>query len=212
MDIYNNKKDMYDNGVTGVSSKNLFTLRGLGIKKEYLTELVLPFAERMVKDSIDVNDQENNKEEGNILVKDQENHIYKRRLLAETNSSNEVFLYKLCNTKDKAKQLIAIYGFSFDSDSNIIGVNEDIKFGDKHITVSYSVGSNYANGVRKYSVEVKELVLTSSENSKKRVLLGIGLMDDEGEDILKEMSNNRIVALIRLFPSELDDAKSRMDR
>ena len=189
------------------SGKNSCNLKELDIKKEYLLNVVLPFAHKLNSNEPYYPDYSNYPNESNpaksdpvdVLVEDRAGFGYIRRLVAEVLQSGDIGLYDITT---KRKVPVSQYSVSFDEEGRICGATEDRSIDGKHVNVVYEVDEKQEGHRRSFEAHSSSAIVSFKQGGKefKKRYLGSGLM---GDDILEETEfPNNFVQVITLRPDE----------
>ena len=179
--------DYKGTAVVPVSGNDLYNLKELDIKKEYLLNVVLPFAYSLESNPVDV------------LVEDRAGYGYIRRLVAEVLPSGSVGLYDITT---KRKVPVSEYSISFDEEGRICGATEDRNLDGKHVNVVYEVDETQEGHRRSFKAHSSSVTVSFKQGNRQvtKLYVGSGVV---GEDILEEIKfPNNFVQLITLRPDE----------
>lgn len=173
--------------IVPVSRNDLCNLRELDIKKEYLLNVILPFAHK--RESIPVD----------TLVEDRAGFGYVRRLVAEELPSGSIELYDITT---KRKVPVSKYSVSFNPEGRIYEATEDRNFDGKHISVVYEVNETQDGHMRSFEAHSTSVIVSFNQGARqiKKLYVDSGV---RGEDILEEIKfPNNFVQVITLRSDE----------
>lgn len=161
----------YNGSECSGSGNDLYNLRELDIKKEYLLKVVLPFAHSLEPKQVDV------------LVEDSVGSGYIRRLITEVLPSGSIGLYDITA---KLKILVSEYSVSFNEEGKICGATEDMTRDGKHVSVVYEV-DEIQDGYRNSFKANSSSVIVSFKQGGKEITKLYVASGVTGEDILEEI-------------------------
>ena len=169
--------------VVPVSRNDLYNLRELDIKKEYLISVVLPFAHK--RESVPVD----------TLIEDRAGFGYIRRLVAEELPSGSIVLYDI-TTKRKAH--VSEYSVSFDANGRICAATEDRDFEGKHVSAVYEVNETQEGYKRSFEAHPTSVTVILKQGNRQITKLYVD-SGVRGDDILEEIKfPNNFVQVITL--------------
>jgi len=187
------------------SGRKLVSLKDLGIKKEYVTEIVLPFLREQMNDPEFEYRTETIKREKDIVLKDSTGLFYKRSVQVSIDVDGYVELHSY--SAKFSPMLISKYTIAVDN-NKITGITENKQITDasskqKHVSVAFAVygrdadGSAKPNSCKPLSVLISE-VYSNGLVGKSKYYFSHGL---EVDDILEEGSQPanyvQIITLLR---------------
>lgn len=176
--------DYIDTKVFSNSKNDLYSLRELDIKKECLVTVVLPFAQRVMDEKLDISNGLKD-EPSDSIVEDRTGWGYVRRVQVEILPNGKIQLYDI-GSMGHSKMLASEYNLHFDQDGKITEATEDRDYGSKHVNVVYNISSSSEGGTTQYSAKPKSVVLTVKDGNGEHVKLFVGT-DLDGEDLLEEI-------------------------
>ena len=181
------RADYKGTAVVPVSGNDLYNLKELDIKKEYLLNVVLPFAHSLESNPVDV------------LVEDRAGYGYIRRLVAEVLPSGSVGLYDITT---KRKVPVSEYSVSFNEEGGICGATEDKSVDGKHVSVVYDVDEMQEGYRRSFKAHPHSVTVSFKQGNRQITKLYVD-SGVRGEDILEEVKfPNNFVQVITLRPDE----------
>ncbi|MCL4387772.1 hypothetical protein M1567_01315 [Candidatus Marsarchaeota archaeon] len=187
--------------VVSVSGNDLYNLRELNIKKEYLLKVVLPFAHSINSGELEASDKSDPLD---VLVEDSAGFGYIRRLAAEVLPNGTVGLYEI---KPKRKVPVSQYSVSFDDEGRIYKATEDRDIDGKHISVVYEVNETYNDHMISFEAHPSSVVVSFNRGDKRitKLYMNSGIAS---EDILEEKKfPNNFVQVITLRSDEEANAE-----
>lgn len=177
--------------VFSTSGNDLYNLRELDIKKEYLLNVVLPFAHELNSNEPYYPDYSNYSKESNpvksepvdVLVKDRANYWYIRRLVAEVLPSGTIGLYEAL---PKRKVPVSEYSISFNGKGMVFEATEDRNIYGKHVSVVYKVDEKEEGNKASFEAHPYSVTVSFKQGDKEIKKLYVA-SELTGEDILEEI-------------------------
>jgi hypothetical protein len=173
--------------VVPVSRNDLYNLKELDIKKEYLISVVLPFAHK--RESVPVD----------TIIEDRAGFGYIRRLVAEELPSGSIGLYDITTER---KAYVSEYSVSFDANGRICAATEDRDLGGKHVSAVYEVNETQDGYKRSFEAHPTSVTVILKQGNRQTTKLYVD-SGFRGDDVLEEIKfPNNFVQVITLRADE----------